>query len=91
MTTTLPPPPLNIPSATTPIYALAPGASKAEIGEFLTIRLAHLKAILSITSGESGEAFRCYNDTIQDEFMEACNFLAHECCALFEQIQAMKS
>lgn len=84
-------PPLNIPSAATPIYAIAPGASKADLGEFLTVRLAHLKAILSVTSGESGEAFRCYNHTIQDEFMEACNFLAYECSALFEQIQARKS
>jgi hypothetical protein len=89
MTATLPP--LNIPSAVTPIYALAPGASKREISEFLTVRLAHLKAVLSVTSGESGEAFRCYNDTIQDEFMEACNFLAYECSALFQQIQAIKS
>lgn len=84
-------PPLNIPSAVTPIYAIAPGTSKSELGEFLTIRLSHLKAILTMTSGESGEAFRCYNDTIQDEFMEACNFLAYECAALFEQIQARKS
>ena len=89
MTTAIPP--LNIPSAVTPIYAVAAGASKAELGEFLTIRLAHLKAILTATSGESGEAFRGLNDVLQDEFMEACNFLAYECSALFGQIQAMKS
>lgn len=83
MTTTIPP--LNIPSAVTPIYAIAPGASKSDLGEFLTIRLSHLKAILSATTGDSGEAFRGLNDTLQDEFMEACNFLAQECSALLNK------
>ena len=78
----------NYPSADTIIYSVAPGATKTDIGEFLAMRLAHLKALLAMTNGDAGEAFRCYNDTIQDEFMESCGLLARECSELFAQLQA---
>ena len=77
---------LNYPSKITPIYAIAPGATKADVGEFLAIRLAHLKALLAMTNGGAGEEFRCYNDTIQDEFLESCELLAKECSELFNHM-----
>ena len=78
----------SYPSANTAIYAIAHGATKSEISEFLSTRLAHLYALIAMTNGDAGEAFRCYNDTIQDEFMESCGLLAKECVELFAQLQA---
>lgn len=79
----------NYPSADTIIYSVAPGATKTDIGEFLAMRLAHLKALLAMTNGDAGESFRCYNDVIQDEFMESCELLAKECSALFDRMRTV--
>lgn len=48
----------------------------------------HLCALIAMTNGDAGETFRCYNDTIQDEFMESCGLLAKECAELFSHLRA---
>lgn len=78
----------NFPSAVAPVYAIAEGVSAGDLSDHLDNRLAHLSALLMMTYGDGGEAFRGYNDQIQDEFMWACAQLADECRELFPQVMA---
>ncbi|HRI91467.1 MAG TPA: hypothetical protein PLS93_07435 [Accumulibacter sp.] len=78
----------NFPSGASSVYAIANGASAGDLSDHLDTRLAHLSALLCMTYGEGGEAFRNHNNQIQDEYMWACSQLADECRELFPQVMA---
>ena len=80
--------PFNYPCEVAPVYAIAERARADDLHNYLDNRLAHLTALLMMTYGEAGEAFRNYNDRIQDEYMWACGQMADECRELFTQVMA---
>jgi hypothetical protein len=75
--------PLERTSGTPMTLAIRPDADSNHVTDLLHAKLAHLEAMLMATYGESGEDFRGWNDTLQDNFMWACGDLATECRALF--------
>ena len=48
--------------------------------------MAHLDALLLMTRGIGGEAFRKQSATVQDNYLWACSSLASEIGELFEQM-----
>ena len=81
----------NYPSAAAPVYSIAEGASLGDLSDMLSARLAHLDAILAMTHGEAGEAFRTFRSDTQDTYLWGCRQLATECRELFEQVAARAS
>lgn len=45
----------------------------------LNQKLAQLNAMLTMSYGEAGDAFRTMNGSLQDNFLWACSTLASEC------------
>jgi len=81
-------PTFNYPSSVHPLYAVTASACKNDLTDRLISRLAHLESMLATTYGDSGEAFRCLNDDLQDNYMWACSDMASECRELMNQICA---
>ena len=48
-----------------------------------------MDAMLSMTIGEAGESFRCFNDDIQEHYMHGCGLLAKENHELYKLLDAM--
>lgn len=82
---------LNFPSKVSPIYAVAPGASVFDLELHFEGRLAQLSALLVMTYGVGGEAFRGMNNETQDGYMWACSSIADELRALHLVIGSMRS
>jgi hypothetical protein len=76
--------------AARPLYALAVGARRIDISEQISVRLDQLVALLSMTYGEQGEAFRNMPDHVQDNFMWNCLSMAEEVCELVQVEQGME-
>lgn len=55
--------------------------------ELLVTKLHHLKAMLMMTWGEGGEAFRNYSGDTQDTYCWACSSLAEECCVILDDLR----
>lgn len=73
---------MTFPDASGDLYVLAPGATAGAIQDQITARLAQLDALINMTIGEQGEAFRSMNDELQDRFMWACGSISNEVCQL---------
>lgn len=77
-----PAPVMTFPDASGDLYVLAPGATTDIIQDQIRARLAQLDALINMTIGEQGEAFRGMNDELQDRFMWACGSISNEVCQL---------
>lgn len=69
---------MTFPAASGALYGLAPGVKHGDVVDQLTARMAQLEALLSVTYGEQGRAFRGMSDELQDSFMWASSSLADE-------------
>lgn len=54
--------------------------------ELLARKLRYLESMLMMTWGNGGEAFRRYNEGIQDTYCWACHSLASECVSMVEEL-----
>lgn len=73
---------LKFTASNDPLYVLAPGATPGAMIDQITARQSQLAALLLVTYGESGDAFRTLPDTYQNDYMWACGMLADEIQAL---------
>jgi len=55
--------------------------------EDLAAKLMQLSALLMMTYGEGGEAFRCYSGDIQDAYLWACCDLAKDCASMLDGLR----
>jgi uncharacterized glyoxalase superfamily protein PhnB len=62
--------------------------TRLDLTDLLHAKLAYLNAMLMMTYAEPGEAFRCFCEQTQDEYMGACSSVADECRELFRQLAA---
>ena len=81
-------PAFNYAPAASRIYALTDEATESNLTDVISMKLAHLVALLGGLCGESGEAHRNRDDTSQDNYCWACSTMAVEVAALFEQMTA---
>ena len=68
------------------IYQIASTATASDICEFAHTKLLHLNSMLLHTCGNSAEAFQCWNDSIQDNYLWACQQMASECADLLSDL-----
>ncbi len=87
MTTTNSRPVFNYPHANGRLYDLTDCVKVLNIRDAIDSGFARLHAMLAMTTGECGEAFRCHNDTTQEMFLDACNLLAKEIHELYKQLK----
>lgn len=80
---------MTFPVTPDPLYILADGVSSIAIADQLSARQHQLDALLSMTYGEQGTAFRMLSDDVQENFMWACNSLFDEIHQLSQIAQAM--
>ena len=73
------------------IYGICPENAASDVQELLDMKLAHLDALLMMTWGVGGEAFRKQGVTVQDNYLWACSALAGECGRLSELLGALSS
>jgi putative NADPH-quinone reductase len=73
------------------VYDISPGATSTDVRELLEVKLMHLEAMLVMTWGVGGEAFRKQGVTVQDNYLWACSALASECGRLSELLGAISS
>lgn len=83
-----PAPTFNYPTDFFRLYDLADGVTKLNLLDEIDSGFARLHAVLSMTTGEAGEAFRGHNATIQDSYLDGCGLLATEIHQLFKQLEA---
>jgi hypothetical protein len=81
---------MTFPAAAGALYLLAPRAKQGDVVDQLAARLAQLEALLSVTYGGEGAAFRGMSAELQDGFMWACSSLASEARQLFRIEQDMQ-
>ncbi|HRL76214.1 MAG TPA: hypothetical protein PLC86_10820 [Candidatus Accumulibacter phosphatis] len=67
------------PSINSSVYDLSPGATSTDVRELLEVKLMHLEAMLVMTWGVGGEAFRKQSAAVQDGFMWSCHAIVEEC------------
>ncbi|RTL42129.1 MAG: hypothetical protein EKK49_01295 [Rhodocyclaceae bacterium] len=65
------------------LYSLHSDVNSLTLTDQLSARLAQLSALLAMTRGEQGKAFRLMNAQWQDSFMWACGMMAMEAQELF--------
>jgi len=65
-------------TAAGPVYGFVPGVEAGDISYQRAARQAQLEALLAMTCGETGEAFRIMSDDLQDAYMWACSMIAQE-------------
>jgi hypothetical protein len=75
-------------------FTAAPGTyaivgDRLSLEDQLNARVRQLNAMLSMTTGEQGEAFRMLNDELQDSFMGACDSFIREIKQLRKVTQVM--
>jgi hypothetical protein len=68
------------------VYQLIEGAEKNDISDQLSARLDQLQAMLMMTRGEGGEAFRRLSDHVQDSYMWGVSMMLDECKELAAQL-----
>lgn len=68
----------------TDIYYISPDATKAEVKDYLHIRLMQLEAMLIMTYGSSDDeaGFNQWSADVKDRYLWGCASLAKECKAL---------
>lgn len=76
--------PMKFTASPDPLYLLSPTADSLAIADQLDARQTQLAALLTMTHGEQGAAFRMLSDPLQDAFMWACATLAAEVQELTE-------
>ncbi|ACV35175.1 hypothetical protein [Accumulibacter sp.] len=62
------------------VYDISPGATSVDVRELLEVKLMHLDAMLVMTWGVGGEAFRKQSVAVQDGFMWSCHDAIVEEC-----------
>ena len=70
--------PMTFPATSAPLYRLDRDAPPLAITDQLLARQFQLQALLAMTYGEQGDAFRTLSDELQDGFMWSCSMLACE-------------
>lgn len=73
------------------LYSLHSNVNALTVTDQLTARLAQLTALLAMTRGEQGKAFRLMNDQWQDSFMWACGMMAMEVQELFGILSCLEA
>jgi hypothetical protein len=68
------------------LLVLSPNASADDVHTRLDTSLSHLYAMLSMTYGPGYQAFKGYNETIQENYLWACSSLASECQVMLEAL-----
>lgn len=68
-------------------YAIV--GDRLDLEDQLNARVRQLGAMLTMTTGEQGEAFRLLNDELQDSYMGACDSFIREIRQLRKVIQAI--
>lgn len=84
-------PTFDYPPGLRPVYAIAESTTRADLENLLTIRLAHLDALMVMTYGTEEGGFNSYGDKIKDDYLWACSNMARECRELFRQIEARRA
>lgn len=75
-------------TSTPGLYQLRNDVSAMDLIDQVGTRLSQLTAMLMMTYGEGGEAFRSLNDDHQDNYLWGCFDLATESKQLFDRISA---
>ncbi len=70
-----------------PVFGFVPGVEAGDIVDQLAARQSPLEALLAMTHGEAGEAFRAMSDALQDGFMWACSMIAREVRGLTDALE----
>lgn len=83
--------PMTFTSAGGGLYRLDGKASTMAIADQLQARQAQLQAMLIMTCGEQGEAFRGLDDTHQDNYLWACSMIAREAKELTDALLTIQS
>ena len=65
-------------TAAGPVYGFVPGVKAGDISDQIAARQKQLVALLAMTYGETGEAFRTMSEDLQEGYMWACAMLADE-------------
>ncbi|MBS0353970.1 MAG: hypothetical protein JSR83_08725 [Proteobacteria bacterium] len=73
------------------LYRLHSNVNALTVTDQLSARLAQLSALLAMTRGEQGKAFRLMNDQWQDSFMWACGTMAMEAQELFGVLSCLEA
>lgn len=79
---------MTFPSTPDALYFLDSHAGAMAISDQLSARQSQLQALLVMTVGEAGEAFRRLSDEHQGNYLWACEMLAREAQELTDAFQA---
>jgi hypothetical protein len=72
------------------VYCISPKATSFEVGTLVEEKLAQLDALLGMSYGESGDAFRMQNESLQDCYLWGCSRLASEIRELFNVLWSLR-
>lgn len=74
-------------TASGPLYVISPVAGADDLANQITARQQQLSALLAMTYGEQGDAFRMLSTDLQDSYMWACEMIACEIQELTSLLQ----
>ena len=80
-------PTFDFPHANGRLYTLAEEVTVIDLQDALDCRFRRLDAMLVMTIGEGGEAFRNFNDSIQESYLHGCSLMVTEIYELFKQLE----
>ncbi|MBS0355478.1 MAG: hypothetical protein JSR83_16455 [Proteobacteria bacterium] len=80
--------PMEFPATADPLYLLNDEVGTLALTDQLSARQAQLQALLAVTFGSSGDAFRRLSPTYQDNYLWACAMIAEEVQELFKALRA---
>lgn len=78
---------MRFPTTTDPLYLLNDDVGSMALVDQLSARQMQLQALLARTFGDSGDAFRRLNPTLQDNYLWACFMIAEEMRELSEALR----
>ena len=76
-------------TAAGPVYGFVHGVEAGDISDQRAARQAQLEALLAMTYGETGEAFRIMSEDLQEAYMWACGMIAQEVRELTAALEAI--
>lgn len=79
---------MTFPSTPEVLYYLDSHTDALAIADQLSARQSQLQALLAMTIGDAGAAFRSLSDEHQDNYLWACEMLAREAQELTDALQA---
>ncbi|RTL42212.1 MAG: hypothetical protein EKK49_01170 [Rhodocyclaceae bacterium] len=70
--------PLHFPATSSPLYRLDDETDAMALTDQMSARLAQLQALLAMTYGDAGDAFRRMAQSHRDDYLWACYMIAGE-------------